>query len=206
MTRHDGIAWNGQGHQPCPPAHNPGIFEQDEAGGPRRVFQMLVEEVDPVEVLALAAVAGATALAGWIADRRRAKNRNESSRCASCAADLSGVVTAELFLIHGRLVCADCGESAKRRTLWQFAVLIGATTFATGMIAAEQGLVAMLGIPVGTALLMTAATVHLMKLSNREAQVRIAQGRDSSFEALSGDRKTHALVGAGAPQDDPSLR
>ena len=157
-----------------------------------------------MEVLAFAAVAGATALAGWIADRRRTKNRNENSQCASCASDLSGTDTDDLFLIHGRLVCADCAEGAKRRTLWQFAALIGAVTFATGMIAAKEGLVAMLGLPIGTAALMTAGTIHLMKLANREAQLRIAEGSDPTFAALAGDR-TSGPTEAGAARDDQAL-
>jgi hypothetical protein len=139
-----------------------------------------------VEVLAVAAAAGATALAGWIADRRRARTRNEKSQCAGCAADLGAADTSALFLIHGRLVCPPCAAGAKRRTLWQFVGLIGAVAFATGMIAANQGIVAMLGVPIGTGLLMTAGVVHVMKLANRQAQERIAKGRDPAFAALGG--------------------
>lgn len=157
-----------------------------------------------MEVLALAAVAGATALAGWIADRRRARTRNQNSQCAGCAADLVGAATTELFLIHGRLVCPSCAAGAKRRMLWQFVGLTGAVAFATGMIAAEQGVVAMLGVPIGTGLLMTAGVVHLMKLANLRAQERIAEGRDPAFEALAGDTPG-VLVGTGSAVIDASL-
>jgi hypothetical protein len=143
-----------------------------------------------MEVLALAAVAGATALAGWFADRRRAQTRNGNSECAACGMTLQGGDRSELFLIHGRLVCPGCANGAKRKTLWQFVGLTGATAFATGMIAASQGLVAMLAFPVGSALLMTAGAVHLMKLANRRAQERIARGTDPSFAALGSETST----------------
>ena len=137
-----------------------------------------------MEILALAAFAGATALAGWIADRRRARTRNETTRCAACGDDLGGAATSDLFLIHGRLVCPGCAEGAKRKTVWQFVVLVGAIAFATGMIAAEQGVAALISVPVGTTLLMTVGTVQLMKLANRRAQRRIAEGADPVFAAI----------------------
>ena len=150
-----------------------------------------------MEVLALAAVAGATALAGWFADRRRARSRNANARCAACGEALHGEDRDELFLIHGRLVCARCADGAKRRTLWQFVGLTGATVFATGMIAASKGVVAMLVFPAASALLMSAGAIHLMKLANRRAQDRIARGTDPSFAALDGD-PAGPLLGTGA--------
>lgn len=140
-----------------------------------------------MEVLAIAAVAGASALAGWLADRRNTRTRNANSQCAGCGDDQRGADSTELYLIHGRLVCADCAETAKKRTVWQFVGLAGAVAFATTMIALEKGMVGLLGVPLGTGLLMTAGTVHLMKLANRRAQARIAAGQGPAFTALVGD-------------------
>ena len=148
-----------------------------------------------MEVLAIAAVAGATALGGWFADRRRARDRNEKAECAACGTDLQESDRSELFLIHGRLVCPGCADGAKRKTLLQFVGLAGAVAFATWMIAASQGAVAMLALPLGSALLMTTGAVHLMKVANRRAQERIATGMDPSFAALASE-PSFSLMGS----------
>lgn len=146
-----------------------------------------------MEVMALAAVAGASALAGWLADRRRSRRRNQHSQCAACGDDQRGADSTELFLIHGRLVCADCSEAAKKRTVWQFAGLAGAVAFATGAIAIEKGAVGLLGVPIGGGILMTAGTVHLMKLANRRAQLRIAAESGPAFAALTEEDRPRPL-------------
>lgn len=153
-----------------------------------------------MEVMALAAAAGVAALAGWFADRRRARARNAHTRCGSCATDLTGADTSELFLIQGRLICAACADGAKRKLLWQFVGLTGAVAFSVGMIVAKEGVVAMLAVPIGTVLVMTTGTVYLMKLANRRAQERIARGRDPAFAALMGDAPE---AQAPAPIDAP---
>ena len=70
-------------------------------------------------VLALTAVAGVSAVAAWIADRRRCRQRNERGECGACSVPWGESGSGVPYLIHGRLVCEDCAEKAKRRMPWE---------------------------------------------------------------------------------------
>ena len=59
--------------------------------------------------LALAAVAGTSALAAWLVDRRRSRRRNEHGECATCGISWAETQSTDPYLIHGQLVCEDCG-------------------------------------------------------------------------------------------------
>ena len=72
-----------------------------------------------MEVLVIAAIAGAGALATWVADRRRSRRRNRSGRCATCDTTWASSSIQEAYLIHGRLVCEACAAKARRRMPWE---------------------------------------------------------------------------------------
>ena len=150
-----------------------------------------------MEVLALAALAGVTAVGSWIAKRRRARERNARGACAMCGQAWSGAALSEAFLIHGQLVCQTCAARGKRHMLWQFGALGGAAALASGLIAASSGLVAMVLFPIGTTVVMTAGAIQLMKLANREAQLRIASGDFPEYAAVEAGSSAPALEGAG---------
>jgi hypothetical protein len=126
-------------------------------------------------ILTLAAVAGASAVAAWIVDRRRCRRRNERGRCGACGIWWAATSPGDPYLIHGRLVCEECAEKAKRRMPWEFGVLAGWVALATGLILADQGLALLVLIPAGMGIASLGA-VRLMKLANRNAQRRIAAG------------------------------
>jgi hypothetical protein len=121
----------------------------------------------------------------WMFERWRSGRRNRSGDCASCGTSWSSTSSGEPYLIHGRLVCEDCAEIARRRMPWHFAVIAGAAAAAGLGVAIGEGSLAMaLLIPVGSTLAMTLGAVQLMKLANRNAQRRIADGEFPDLEAL----------------------
>lgn len=137
-----------------------------------------------MEVLVMAAVAGASALAAWVADRRRAGRRNRSGRCASCSTTWAATASPEPYLIHGRLVCEGCAEKAKRRMPWQLGAIAVFSVVALASATAAQGATAVvLFSGFGTAGMLVGA-VQLMKLANRRAQRRIALGEYPDIEAV----------------------
>ena len=138
--------------------------------------------------MALAAAAGAGALAAWLADRRRSRRRNGQGACASCGVSWGETASAEPYLIHGRLVCERCAEKARRHIPWEYGALATAAAVATGFMVAGKGLVAMVLFPAGSTIVMTLAAVELMKLANRRAQRRIAAGESPDIEALHAER------------------
>ena len=146
-------------------------------------------------VLALTAAAVASAAVAWMVDQRRCRRRNEQGACGACSVSWAETPSGDPYLIHGRLVCEDCAEKAKRRMPWELGALAGwsalltglaVTTLATGsakdaafFIAASMGVVLF-------------GTVQLMKLANRRAQRRIAAGEFPEFNALGAEVNTDA--------------
>jgi len=133
-------------------------------------------------ILTLAAVAGASAVAAWIVDRRRCRRRNEQGRCGACGISWAATSSGDPYLIHGRLVCEDCAEKAKRRMPWELGALAGWVAVATGLTLADQGLALLVFIPAGMGIASLGA-VRLMKLANRNAQRRIAASGFPGFNA-----------------------
>lgn len=137
-----------------------------------------------MEVLLIAAVAATGALATWVADRRRARRRNDSGQCASCAEPWTDASRQDAYLIHGRLVCEGCAVKAKRRLPWELGA-IGAFSFiALASATAAQGVTAVVIVSgLGTAGMLVGA-VQIMKLDNRRAQRRLAGVDEGDVEAL----------------------
>ena len=142
-------------------------------------------------ILTLAAVAGTTAALAWMVDRRRCRRRNEQGQCGACGVSWDETSSGDAYLIHGRLVCEDCAEKAKRRMPWELGALAGWVALATGLTLADQGLALLVFIPAGMGIASLGA-VQLMKLANRNAQRRIAAGEFPGFNALGAETKTEA--------------
>ena len=137
-----------------------------------------------MEVLLIAAVAGTGALGTWMADRYRSRRRNSSGRCATCGAAWEGAALEGAYLIHGRLVCEACAQSARKRMPWQLGAIAAFTLVAVGSTTAAQGPMAVaLSSALGVAGMLV-GSVQLMKLANRRAQRRIAEGEYPGLERL----------------------
>lgn len=137
-----------------------------------------------MEVLLLAAIAGAGALGTWMADRRRSRRRNASGRCATCGAVWEGGGLDGAFLIHGRLVCQACAEKARRRMPWQLGAVAAFTLIAVASTTAAQGPVAVALFSAFGVAGMLIGSVQIMKLANRRAQRRIAAGEYPGLDAV----------------------
>jgi hypothetical protein len=74
---------------------------------------------------------------------------------------------------------------------WELGALAGWVALAAGLTLAGEGLVLLLVIPAAMGLAGLGA-VRLMKLSNRNAQRRIAAGEFTGFNALGTEAKTDA--------------
>ena len=121
----------------------------------------------------------------WIFERWRSRRRNRNGSCATCGTSWSSTTSGEPYLIHGRLVCEDCAEIARRRLPWHFGIIgFAAATAALGIALSEGGLVPGILFPVGTTLAMTVGAVHLMKLANRNARRRIAAGEFPDIQVV----------------------
>jgi hypothetical protein len=140
-------------------------------------------------VLLLSAVAGAGAALAWVADQRQGRRRNARGACGACGRPWHEAPSGEPYLIHGRLVCEECAQRARRRMPWEFGALATFTAIAAGSsIMVERSVVVVVLFVVGATSAMTLGAVQLMKLANRDAQRRIAMGQSSEFDALrSGD-------------------
>ena len=129
-----------------------------------------------MEVLVIAAIAGAGALATWVVDRRRSRQRNRAGRCATCGITWESSNLQDAYLIHGRLVCEACAAKARKRMPWQLGAVAVFSMVALASATAAQGATAVvLFSGFGTAGMLIGA-VQLMKLANRRAQRRIAAG------------------------------
>ena len=132
----------------------------------------------------------------WTFERIRSRRRNRSGRCATCGTPWRATASGDPYLIHGRLVCEDCAERARRRMPWQFGTIGAAAALAGVGSAMAGGSPAMIIlVPVGTTVAMTLGAVQLMKLANRDAQRRIASGEFPDMRVL----------GAGPTNDDEEL-
>jgi len=140
-------------------------------------------------LLALTAVAGASAVTAWVVDRRRCRRRNEQGECGACGISWAETSSGDPYLIHGRLVCEDCAEKAKCRMPWELGALAGWVALATGFTLADEGLALLLLIPAAMGI-ATLGAVQLMKLANRNAQRRIAAGEFTGFNELGTEAKT----------------
>ena len=144
-------------------------------------------------VLVLTAVAGAGAVVAWTIDRLRCRRRNEQGECGACGVSWGETSSGDPYLIHGRLVCENCADKARRRMPWELGALAVWVALATGFTLADEGLAMLLFIPAGMAV-ATLSAVQLMKLANRNAQRRIAAGEFAGFNALGAESKTDAEV------------
>jgi hypothetical protein len=144
-------------------------------------------------VLVLAGVAGASAVAAWMVDRRRCQRRNEQGECGACRVSWTETSSGELYLIHGRLVCEDCAEKAKRRMPWELGALVGWVAIVIGITLSDEGLALLAFIPAGMGIAIFGA-VRLMKLANLNAQQRIATGGFPGFDALDIEGRTDATA------------
>jgi len=153
-------------------------------------------------------VTAATVLGGiptvgglWILERWRSGRRNRSGACATCGTSWRETPSGEPYLIHGRLVCEDCAETARRRMPWHFGLLgLAAGAAGVGVAVIEGGMVMGILFPIGSTLAMTLGAVQLMKLANRRAQSRIAAGEFPDIEALGrGAPDALAAAGRGSP-------
>ena len=131
-------------------------------------------------------VLGGLPMAGglWMFERIRSRRRNRGGRCATCGTSWRSARAADPYLIHGRLVCEDCAEKARRRMPWHFGILGVSAGIGTAIAIAGADVPLMILIPAGSTIVMTVGAVQLMKLANRAAQRRIAAGEFPDMSAL----------------------
>jgi hypothetical protein len=120
----------------------------------------------------------------WMFERWRSRRRNRGGECAACGTSWRSTPSGDPYLIHGRLVCEDCGAKARRRMPWHFGALGLAVAIGTGVAVAGAGLAATITLPVGSTVVGILVAVQLMKFANRSAQRRIAAGEFPDMEAL----------------------
>ena len=127
----------------------------------------------------------------WLFERWRSRRRNRGGECAACGTSWQSTPSGEPYLIHGRLVCQDCAETARRRMPWHFGILGLAAAGATAAIVADAGLAMLILLPAASTVAMTLGAVQLMKLANRRAQRRIAAGEFPDMGALGAGGSIH---------------
>lgn len=120
----------------------------------------------------------------WMFERWRSGRRNRNGECAACGTSWRSTPSGEPYLIHGRLVCQDCAETARRRMPWHFGFLGLAAAMATVGVVADAGLAVIIIMPAASTIAMTLGAVQLMKLANQNAQRRIAAGEFPDIGAL----------------------
>jgi hypothetical protein len=130
-------------------------------------------------------VGGLPAVSGlWLFERSRARRRNRRGECATCGTPWQATPSGAPYLIHGRLVCESCAQTARRRLPWHFGLLRVATAAATAGAVAAEGVAMLVVTPLLTTGAMTIGTVQLMKAANRRDQCRIARGEFTDLEAV----------------------
>lgn len=164
----------------CPSPHGASVAHiLDPHGACVALLLTLVAEADRRErimvPMLIAAIAGATATAGWWMAQIRGRRKNELGACGICGDAWTGKASSP-FLLHGRLVCGHCAGRARRRVGLQFALLATASAIASGLIVVTSGLVLFVAFPVVSTALMTLGAVRAMKSANRAAQWRILVG------------------------------
>ena len=157
-------------------------------------------------VLALTAAAVASAAVAWMVDQRRCRRRNEQGACGACSVSWAETPSGDPYLIHGRLVCEDCAEKARRRMPWELGALAGwaalIAAIGTGNALAGNGVAVMAFSIAASTIVVPLGAVQLMKLANRRAQRRIAAGEFPDFNALGTEVNTDANV---ALTDGPAV-
>ena len=138
-------------------------------------------------VLALTAVAGVSAVVAWMADRRRCRQSNERGECGACGVLWVEAGSGAPYLIHGRLVCEDCAEKAKRRMLWELGALAGLSALLAGVVVTALATGSAMDVSfviAGSLGVSFLGAVQLMKVANRSAERRIAAGEFPGFNSL----------------------
>ena len=157
-------------------------------------------------VITLTAAACASAIVAWMLDRRKCHRRNKRGACGACSVSWAETPSGDPYLIHGRLVCEDCAETAKRRMPWELGALAGwsalIAAIATGNVLAGNGVAVMALSMAASTIVVPLGAVQLMKLANRRAQRRIAAGEFPDFNALGAEVNTDAN---GALTDGPAV-
>ena len=147
-------------------------------------------------VLALTAAAGASAIVAWMLDQRRCRRRNKQGACGACSVSWAETPSGDTYLIHGRLVCENCAEKAKRRMPWELGALAGWAALIAAIVtvnALAGNSVAVIAFSIaGSTIVVPLGAVQLMKLANRRAQRRIAAGEFPDFNALVTEANTDA--------------
>ena len=112
----------------------------------------------------------------WWLQSRRSRRRNAKGACAICGESWATSESDERYLVHGRLICVRCASRTRVRLFWQFGVLAGAAALSsvTVLLGDDPGLFVL--APPAMVVVFTAASVGLMKLANRRAERRIAEG------------------------------
>ena len=146
-------------------------------------------------VLALTAIAGTSAVAAWMADQRRCRRRNERGECGACGVSWGEAGSGVPYLIHGRLVCEDCAEKARRRMPWELGALAGWSALLAGIVVTSLATGFAMDVSfviAGSTSVVFVGAVQLMKVSNRSAERRIAAGEFPGFSALGSGEGTDA--------------
>ena len=95
----------------------------------------------------------------WLFERWRSRRRNRGGECAACGTSWHSTPSGEPYLIHGRLVCQDCAETARRRMPWHFGILGLAAAGATAAIVSDAGLAMLILLPAASTVAMTLGAV-----------------------------------------------
>jgi hypothetical protein len=132
----------------------------------------------------------------WLFERLRSRHRNRDGKCATCGTSWRSARAADPYLIHGRLVCEDCAEKARRRMPWHFGILGVSAGIGTAIAIAGADVSLMILLPAGSTIAMTFGAIQLMKLTNRTAQRRIAAGEFPDMRSL---RPSATTVQEGRP-------
>lgn len=126
----------------------------------------------------------------WLLERVRSRRRNRSGECAVCGSSWRSTRCADPYLIHGRLVCEDCADKARRRMPWHFGILGVSAGIGTGIAIAGAYVAMMILLPAGSTIAMAFGAIQLMKLANQAAQRRIAAGEFPDMRTLLSDVAT----------------
>lgn len=113
----------------------------------------------------------------WFLDRWRARRRNRQGECAACGRSWQSMDHDEPFLFQGRLVCASCATTARRRLVRQLGLLGFAAAAATILAVRGADDVLLMFWPVTSVIAMTAGAFGVLKWTNRKARAEILSGR-----------------------------
>lgn len=166
---------------------DPGISVILLPNAPLMITWSVIDAVATVVAVGLTPVAAMI----WRRMRRRALERNEDGRCASCGLTWTEIGVAPVeYRVHGAEICAPCAHRLRRRTIAEFAGLATATALASaaaylGFVKYYQwtpwwGLVWLVSPPIVLAT-ATSLTIRRMKERNRiDTQGGLASGSATS--------------------------